>query len=218
MGVSITFQYSYIIGFCSSDNPRCLPQKHNPQISMYIQPEWPYGPKNSTTEEILVYQGGPVTDGPFNGSYLNYNDCRHTPSPQCYSPPITVSAPYINLFHPKGASLKVLFKVQNNERNLQIAFKDKVGLTLTLNYLNAPVKAPRTKSSAEGILVLGVGAAAFSVYCAVGMMYMAKVKGESGRHMVPNAEFWQGVPGLAKDGCSFSLKKVLGLKVAWHSM
>ena len=38
--VSITFQYSYIIGYCSGDNPRCLPQKHNPQISMYIQPEW----------------------------------------------------------------------------------------------------------------------------------------------------------------------------------
>eukprot|EP01059_Diplonema_ambulator_P035785 TRINITY_DN858_c0_g1_i3.p1 TRINITY_DN858_c0_g1~~TRINITY_DN858_c0_g1_i3.p1 ORF type:complete len:198 (+),score=57.38 TRINITY_DN858_c0_g1_i3:43-594(+) len=57
------------------------------------------------------------------------------------------------------------------------------------------------------LIILFVG---FAVYLAGGIVYMAKVKGESGINMIPHIEFWKDLPNLMKDGAFFIKNKVTG--------
>ena len=56
-----------------------------------------------------------------------------------------------------------------------------IGMQLTLTYAPEPKKNPKSR---EGTLVLASAAGMLAFYCAVGMVYMSKIKGESGRDIV----------------------------------
>ena len=49
------------------------------------------------------------------------------------------------------------------------------------------------------------------VYCVGGAMFMRYRRGASGVEMVPNWTFWKDLPGLVRDGCSFSWQKTRAL-------
>jgi len=49
------------------------------------------------------------------------------------------------------------------------------------------------------------------VYIVAGCVYQRKKKGASGVESVPNIEFWRGLPGLVKEGFSFTWTKLRGL-------
>jgi len=48
----------------------------------------------------------------------------------------------------------------------------------------------------------------FFVYCAAGIAFMRIRKGATGAAMIPNVEFWKELPGLMKDGCIFTYRKI----------
>eukprot|EP00004_Rigifila_ramosa_P018408 TRINITY_DN4579_c0_g1_i1.p1 TRINITY_DN4579_c0_g1~~TRINITY_DN4579_c0_g1_i1.p1 ORF type:complete len:262 (-),score=67.00 TRINITY_DN4579_c0_g1_i1:141-881(-) len=48
------------------------------------------------------------------------------------------------------------------------------------------------------------------VYLAGGYLYKNKKEGAQGTEAIPNIDFWRELPGLVKDGCSFTLNKVRG--------
>lgn len=43
-------------------------------------------------------------------------------------------------------------------------------------------------------------------------------QGAVGSDLVPQKEFWITVLGLAREGCSFSIKRMLGWRVKWGTM
>jgi len=49
------------------------------------------------------------------------------------------------------------------------------------------------------------------VYIVAGCVYQRKKKGASGVESFPNIEFWRGLPGLVKEGFSFTWTKLRGL-------
>jgi len=49
------------------------------------------------------------------------------------------------------------------------------------------------------------------VYIVAGCVYQRKKKGASGVESIPNIEFWRGLPGLVKEGFSFTWTKLRGL-------
>jgi len=51
----------------------------------------------------------------------------------------------------------------------------------------------------------------FFVYFAAGAAYRYRVKEARGLEMVPNLEFWQGLPSLMKDGFAFTKDKINGM-------
>lgn len=58
------------------------------------------------------------------------------------------------------------------------------------------------------IIILLVGA---FVYILGGCIYKAKQLGAVGMERMPNIEFWREVPGLVKDGCRFTSRKISDL-------
>jgi len=50
----------------------------------------------------------------------------------------------------------------------------------------------------------------FPVYFIIGFIYGLKTKGQSGTEACPNIGFWRGLPGLIKDGGSFTVNKIKG--------
>ena len=36
--------------------------------------------------------------------------------------------------------------------------------------------------------------------------------------MLPNKEFWRGVPSLVKDGARFTFEKIVGTRVKWATL
>jgi hypothetical protein len=57
-----------------------------------------------------------------------------------------------------------------------------------------------------GTILVAVTIGTFAVYCAVGAGLQHR-KGEHGRDLVPNREFWAEIPGLVKSGCKFTFGK-----------
>jgi len=55
------------------------------------------------------------------------------------------------------------------------------------------------------ILIPGI-----ALYFFGGMLYLGALKGNRGKEMVPNIEFWVTVPGLVQDGITFTITKVKG--------
>jgi len=49
------------------------------------------------------------------------------------------------------------------------------------------------------------------LYVVIGMAYNYKVRELRGIEMVPNVDFWRGLPSLIKDGCVFTWQKITGL-------
>jgi len=49
------------------------------------------------------------------------------------------------------------------------------------------------------------------LYVAIGMAYNYKFKGQTGVEMVPNIEFWRGLPSMLKDGFVFTGQKISGV-------
>jgi len=49
------------------------------------------------------------------------------------------------------------------------------------------------------------------LYIVAGCVYQRKKKGASGMESFPNIEFWRGLPGLVKEGFSFTWTKLRGL-------
>nr|QBK87066.1 MAG: autophagy-related protein 27 [Marseillevirus LCMAC103] len=41
-----------------------------------------------------------------------------------------------------------------------------------------------------------------AAYCIAGAAYKIRAKGASGAEAIPHVEFWRGLPGLVRDGCS----------------
>jgi len=62
-----------------------------------------------------------------------------------------------------------------------------------------------------GSIFLIIFFSAFALYFLVGIAVMAGVKGQRGKEMVPNIEFWVMVPGLIQDGATFTISKIKGL-------
>jgi len=50
--------------------------------------------------------------------------------------------------------------------------------------------------------------AGFAAYFIGGMVFLAGVKGQRGREMVPNLGFWMMIPGLIQDGATFTVKRI----------
>jgi hypothetical protein len=55
----------------------------------------------------------------------------------------------------------------------------------------------------------------FAPYLAIGILWQKYKRDESGLDLIPNREFWRGLPELVKDGCRFSFNKAGGFKVQW---
>jgi len=49
------------------------------------------------------------------------------------------------------------------------------------------------------------------LYVAIGVAYNYKFKGQTGVEMIPNLQFWKALPGLIKDGFTFTGQKFMGL-------
>eukprot|EP01006_Ploeotia_vitrea_P033790 TRINITY_DN65642_c1_g1_i1.p1 TRINITY_DN65642_c1_g1~~TRINITY_DN65642_c1_g1_i1.p1 ORF type:complete len:273 (-),score=126.76 TRINITY_DN65642_c1_g1_i1:84-866(-) len=49
------------------------------------------------------------------------------------------------------------------------------------------------------------------VYCGLGCIYNRTQKGASGKEVIPHVAFWGALPGLVKDGCSFTVRKLRAL-------
>jgi len=49
------------------------------------------------------------------------------------------------------------------------------------------------------------------LYVVIGMAYNYKFRELRGAEMVPNVDFWRGLPSLIKDGCVFTWQKITGL-------
>jgi len=60
----------------------------------------------------------------------------------------------------------------------------------------------------EAILVVFV---LFACYCIGGIVYNKKVKGASGKEMIPNVDRWLLLPGLVRDGCTYTAGKLKGV-------
>ena len=52
-------------------------------------------------------------------------------------------------------------------------------------------------------------------YLLIGAAFQKYWRHESGQDLMPNREFWRGLPGLCTDGCRFSITKLLGFKIKW---
>eukprot|EP00479_Gromia_sphaerica_P009012 TRINITY_DN3663_c0_g1_i2.p1 TRINITY_DN3663_c0_g1~~TRINITY_DN3663_c0_g1_i2.p1 ORF type:complete len:143 (-),score=40.68 TRINITY_DN3663_c0_g1_i2:310-708(-) len=50
------------------------------------------------------------------------------------------------------------------------------------------------------------------LYIVVGFLYKTRSKGTSGAESIPNIEFWRQLPGLVKDGCSYTWGLIRGPK------
>jgi len=50
------------------------------------------------------------------------------------------------------------------------------------------------------------------LYCALGFAYNFKKLGKQGLDAVPNIEFWKEFPSYVKDGCTFTMNKIKGLR------
>jgi len=76
-----------------------------------------------------------------------------------------------------------------------------------------PVPAvPSTNPSSSGglsdgsifIIVFGVS---LILYCVIGVFWRKTKIGSTGEGLIPNHEFWCGLPGLVKDGCNYVVAK-----------
>jgi len=68
-----------------------------------------------------------------------------------------------------------------------------------------------TSAISGGSIFLIIFFSAFALYFLIGIAVMAGVKGQRGKEMVPNVEFWISVPGLIQDGATFTISKIKGL-------
>jgi hypothetical protein len=68
-----------------------------------------------------------------------------------------------------------------------------------------------TSAMSGGTIFLIIFFSAIALYFLVGIAVMAGVKGQRGKEMVPNLEFWVSVPGLIQDGATFTIGKIKGL-------
>lgn len=89
---------------------------------------------------------------------------------------------------------------------MAIAFKADTGISLTLHYAPEPEKPPSGGATIFLALTLGGLAAYFTVGAVV-----QHRKGETGKGLMIHSEWWATIPGLVKDGCRFTLKKVVGV-------
>jgi len=48
------------------------------------------------------------------------------------------------------------------------------------------------------------------LYLGIGCAYNFKAKGARGVEMIPNIDFWRGLPSLIGDGLRFTRDKILG--------
>lgn len=58
------------------------------------------------------------------------------------------------------------------------------------------------------IIILSV---TIPLYVIIGCVFKAKQRGAEGMERCPNVEFWRELPGLVKDGFSFTFRKIAGL-------
>jgi len=59
-----------------------------------------------------------------------------------------------------------------------------------------------------GSLFLILLLAVIVLYCVIGIAFMRLKKGATGSEMIPHQQFWRELPGLVKDGCVFSWRKL----------
>jgi len=67
-------------------------------------------------------------------------------------------------------------------------------------------------SGGGGTIFLIVLLVVVILYCAGGFAYNFKKLGKKGLDAVPNIEFWKDFPSLVKEGCTFTINKIKGLR------
>ena len=112
--------------------------------------------------------------------------------------------------HSEGRDLALQFGWKNNDRNMQIPLRDGTGLALTLHYSAKPEKKP---TAAGGTTFIAVTLGGLAIYFVGGAVLM-HTRGQTGRGLMVHPTFWTGLPSLVKEGCAFTLKKIVGLKVS----
>jgi len=76
---------------------------------------------------------------------------------------------------------------------------------------SAACKSSHKGALSGGTIFLIILIVVIPVYVAVGCVYKRKRQGQTGMEACPNIEFWRDLPGLIKDGFSFTFRKLRGL-------
>jgi len=59
----------------------------------------------------------------------------------------------------------------------------------------------------DGSIILIVLFVSLILYCVIGVVWRKKKRGATGKELIPNLEFWTGMPGLVKDGFKYFVSK-----------
>ena len=69
-----------------------------------------------------------------------------------------------------------------------------------------------------GVIILAATGGLFAMYLSLGIAYNKKIKHMDGTDVVPNKEFWTGLPHLVKEGMLFTFKQAVATKVKWATV
>ena len=122
---------------------------------------------------------------------------------------------YINQCYVAQSTVTAQCGSGDNSFALVSAGSTSTGCTWTFSFNSADLCAGGGGGSGKGglsggwIFIIVLIVVSF-VYFAGGALFMRYRMGASGVEMVPNLTFWRDLPGLVKDGCSFSWQKVKG--------
>ena len=184
----LSFTYRYIVGYDdSSDNLT----KGAPEFSVWLVSYTDATPDSG----YKVYS---TTD--FSGTF-GFSKCA-TNAVSCYSPPLEVSVTGLDIPNPVGNWFYVRFQVENNGYNLQFPVNEAEGFDLKILHGGGTV-------AGEVLLVLFFAGGA--AYFLVGAAYMRFGPPKAqGSDVIPNKAFWTSLPGLVKEGSSYSFGRVRG--------
>jgi len=82
--------------------------------------------------------------------------------------------------------------------------------------ITAPGTVPSGLSPGDVMLIIFF--CGFGVYFIIGILVKRFHMGETGAQMIPNVEFWSGLPGLVKDGFMFLINKCRGRNTEYSKM
>jgi len=64
----------------------------------------------------------------------------------------------------------------------------------------------------DGSIILIALLVSLILYCVIGMIWNKKKRGATGKELIPNYDFWSGLPGLVKDGGKYFVQRLTNCK------